>query len=356
MKIVIRNFNLHRSRGLRGNDSAWTWLAPLLALCWMLASGSASGHAFAPSLLEIRETAPGEAVVRWKQPAIRVSGSSLLPILPAGCHERGKHGARTEDTGIVETWEIACPGGLVGQTVRVEGIAESRADVLLRLVLADERSVRHVLTADTPSFVVPEREGKLSVLASYGRIGIGHILTGFDHLLFVLGLVLLVRGGRRLVWTVTAFTVGHSVTLALAVLGLVHVPQQPIEAGIALSIYVLAVQLAPSRPGKPSLMTRFPWLMAGLFGLLHGLGFAGALAEVGLPDGEIPLALFSFNVGIELGQLSFVGVVLSVRMGLRALPLRWPALVGHVPVYAMGSLAVFWFLQRVTASLAGMIL
>ena len=331
-------------------------LAPLLAVAWMLVSGQAFGHAFAPSLLEIRETAPGEAVVRWKQPAIRVSGSGLSPLLPPGCHERGKHSAHTEDTGIVETWEMACPGGLVGQTVRVEGIAESRADVLLRLVLGDERSVRHVLTADAPSFVVPEREGKLDVLASYGRIGIGHILTGFDHLLFVLGLVLLVGGGRRLVWTVTAFTLGHSVTLALAVLGLVHVPQQPIEAGIALSIYILAVQLGPYRPRQASLMTRLPWLMAGAFGLLHGLGFAGALAEVGLPNGEIPLALFSFNVGIELGQLAFVGVVLLAWRGLCALPLRWPEPLGYVPAYTMGSLAVFWFLQRVTASLAGMVL
>jgi hydrogenase/urease accessory protein HupE len=330
-------------------------LPAIFALCWMLAAGSASGHAFAPSLLEIREIDGGQAEVRWKQPAIRVSGSSLFPILPPGCHERGKHGAHTEDTGIIETWTIECQNNLVGREVRVEGIAESRANVLLRLVLADGRSVRHVLTADAPSFVVPEREGKLSVLTGYGRIGVEHILTGFDHLLFVLGLVLLVRGGRRLVWTVTAFTLGHSVTLALAVLGWMHVPQQPIEAGIALSIYVLAVQLAPFRPRKPSLMTQFPWLMAGLFGLLHGLGFAGALAEVGLPDGEIPLALFSFNVGIEFGQLLFVGVVLSMWMGLRALPLRWPAPAAYVPVYAMGSLAVFWFLQRVTASLAGIV-
>jgi len=332
------------------------WLPPLLALLWLLVSGAAAGHAFAPSLLEIRETAPGEAAVRWKQPAIRVSGSSLLPILPSGCHESSQHKARTEDTGIVETWAIACPGGLIGRTVRVEGIAESRANVLLRLVLADRRSVRHVLTADAPSFAVPEREGKWDVLTSYGRIGIEHILTGFDHLLFVLGLVLLVGGGRRLVWTVTAFTLGHSVTLALAVLGLVHVPQQPIEAGIALSIYILAVQLGPFRPSRPSLMTRFPWLMAGMFGLLHGLGFAGALAEVGLPNGEIPLALFAFNVGIELGQLAFVGVVLSLWWGLRALPWRWPAPAAYAPAYAMGSLAVFWFLERVTASFAGVVL
>lgn len=343
-----------------------TWLAMIFGprparsglACWfvvccgLLISASAFGHAFAPALLEIRETGPGQANVRWKQPALKVSGSGLYPILPPGCHERGEHRAGTEDTGVVETWDIDCPGGLVGQTVGVEGIAASRANVLLRLVLADGRSVRQVLTADASKFVVPEREGKASVLAGYGRLGVEHILTGFDHLLFVLGLVMLVKGGRRLLWTVTAFTLGHSVTLALAVLGVVHVPQAPTEAGIALSIYILAVQLAPRRAQTPPPMARYPWLMAGPFGLLHGLGFAGALAGVGLPDGEIPLALFAFNVGIELGQLLFVGAVLALGMGLRALPLRWPGAVAYLPVYAMGSLAAFWFYQRVAASLS----
>ncbi|WP_085212552.1 HupE/UreJ family protein [Methylomagnum ishizawai] len=224
----------------------------------------------------------------------------------------------------------------------------------MRLALADGRSVRHVLTADHPEFQVPEREGALDVMAGYGRIGFEHILGGVDHLLFVLGLVLLVRGGKRLLWTVTAFTVGHSLTLALAVLGFVHVPQQPIEAGIAFSIYMLAVELAPRPERKPNLMDRCPWLIAGLFGLLHGLGFAGALAEVGLPEGEIPLALFAFNIGIEAGQLVFVGVVLLVLAGVRALPVRWPGLVAHVPGYALGTVAAFWFFQRLAASLPGL--
>ncbi|MGI8425972.1 MAG: HupE/UreJ family protein, partial [Actinomycetota bacterium] len=161
------------------------------------------------------------------------------------CRRHGGSKTSVEATGVVASWEIDCARGLVAQTILVEGIAESQANVLLRLVLADGRSVRHVLTADEPSFVVPEQEGTLDVIVGYGRLGVEHILTGFDHLLFVLGLVLLVRGGRRLLWTVTAFTLGHSMTLALAVLGFVHLPQQPIEAGIAFSIYVLAIDLAP---------------------------------------------------------------------------------------------------------------
>lgn len=329
------------------------WLAQiLLGLCSLLMASPVLSHAFAPSLLEVRETEPGHAMVRWKQPAVRISGSGLFPLLPESCHEQGRRQTDTEGTGIVESWEIQCEHGLVGGTIRLEGIAASQANALLRLALADGRSVRHVLTADQPEFVVPEREAKLDVMASYGRIGVEHILTGFDHLLFVLGLVLLVQGGSRLLWTVTAFTVGHSITLALAVLGFVHVPPQPIEAGIALSIYVLAVELAPHDDRKASLMQRVPWLIAGLFGLLHGLGFAGALAEVGLPDNEIPLALFSFNVGIEAGQLVFVGLVLAGST-LRALPIRWPRLAAYAPGYAMGTIAAFWFFQRLEAILAG---
>jgi hydrogenase/urease accessory protein HupE len=329
-------------------------LAVILVGHWSLfAAAPASGHAFAPSLLEVRETEPGHALVRWKQPAVRVSGSGLVPVMSESCRTCAEPETSTEDTGVVASWEIDCLGGLVGQTIWVEGIAASQANVLLRLVLADGRSVRHVLTADQPSFVVPEREGALDVMAGYGRLGIEHILTGFDHLLFVLGLVLLVGGGRRLLWTVTAFTLGHSVTLALAILGFVRVPQRPIEAGIAFSIYVLAVELAPRESRKPTLLERAPWLVAGLFGLLHGLGFAGALAQVGLPPGEIPLALFSFNVGIEAGQLVFVGIVLVTWEVLRTLPVRWPPLAIYLPAYAMGTLAAFWFFQRLAASLTG---
>jgi hydrogenase/urease accessory protein HupE len=329
----------------------WSVLAILVGSWGLFAAASTSAHVFAPALLEMRETTPGHALVRWKQPAARVSGSGLVPVLSRSCHARGEPKTSDEDTGVVASWAIDCSGGLVGQTIRVEGIAASQANVLLRLVLADGRSVWHVLTADEPSFVVPPRQGALDVLASYGRLGVEHILTGFDHLLFVLGLVLLVGGGRRLLWTVTAFTLGHSVTLTLAILGFVHAPQQPIEAGIAFSIYVLAIELVPRERRKPMLLERAPWLVAGLFGLLHGLGFAGALAQVGLPPGDIPLALFSFNVGIEAGQLAFVGVVLVAWAAVRALPVHWPSRAAYVPAYAMGTLAAFWFFQRLATSL-----
>ena len=165
-------------------------------------------------------------------------------------------------------------------------------------------------------------------------------------MLFVLALVLLVRQRRALLWTITAFTLGHSITLALAILEWVVLPQAPIEAAIAFSIYVLAVEIVRRDDGRPSALERRPWWVAGLFGLLHGLGFAGALAEVGLPENEIPLALVSFNVGIEIGQLLFVAAVLVGCRVLRALPVKWPQGVATVPAYAIGILAAFWFFER----------
>jgi hypothetical protein len=189
------------------------------------------------------------------------------------------------------------------------------------------------------------------VVRGYALLGVEHILTGWDHLLFVLGLVLLVGPGRMLLWTVTAFTAGHSITLALASLGLVNVPQGATEAAIALSIYLLAVELVRSSGGRVTFMQRAPWLVAGGFGLLHGLGFAGALAAVGLPQGEIPLALFAFNVGIELGQLAFVGTILAGMAALGRLRVTWPTWVSPAPAYAIGALAIYWFLERVAGSL-----
>lgn len=311
-----------------------------------------SAHTFAPALLEIQQGADEKVNIRWKQPAIKAVGSQLLPRLPETCQAQGAPAVHEEGTGIIMTWEAECSVSLVGETIRVDGIAGSRADVLLRLELDDGRSLRHVLTADAPSYLVPETESLADVMVGYAGLGVEHILGGFDHLLFVLGLVLLVTGGRRLLVTVTAFTLGHSVTLALAVLGFVHMPSGPTEAAIALSIYVLALELVRRKTSQESLMQRSPWLVAGLFGLLHGLGFAGALSEIGLPAHEIPAALFAFNVGIEVGQLAFVAVVLAVGWMLTRCPERWTEQawtqsLAQVPTYVIGSLSAFWFLERV---------
>ncbi len=338
-----------RGRGLR-------WLTAIygavVVLAWTGALvPSASAHVFAPSLLELREVETGIFDVRWKQPIVKAQGSDLRPILPPSCIGNGLPETYEEGTGLVLAWQIRCADPLVGQSVAVEGIAGSGANVLLRVELFDGRAFRQLLTPDTSSFVVPERQSALAVGADYTRLGIEHILSGWDHLLFVLALVLLVGWGKQLLWTVTAFTVGHSVTLGLAVLGFVHVPQQPVEAAIAFSIYVLGIDLVQRERGRRTTMDRVPWLVAAAFGLLHGLGFAGALTEVGLPQGEIPVSLFAFNVGIEIGQLLFVAVVLAVWAAIRRIPVEWPSWAPYVPAYGIGSVAAFWVFERVAGIL-----
>ena len=208
--------------------------------------------------------------------------------------------------------------------MRFPGLAATRIDVLVRLARSDGTTqLGRVLVLD-PQFVFSASPGAMEVARTYTVLGIEHILSGVDHLLFVLALVMLVRGTRRLVATITAFTLAHSLTLAAASLGFVSVPGPPVEATIALSIMFVAAEIVRARQGRPGLTQRYPWLVAFSFGLLHGLGFAGALAEVGLPPLSIPLALLFFNVGVEIGQLLFVAAVLG-RDGGRALgdsPLR----------------------------------
>ncbi|HKV12342.1 MAG TPA: HupE/UreJ family protein [Thermoanaerobaculia bacterium] len=318
----------------------------LLVVLALLAAAPAWAHQFAPALLEIEELSAEEFAVKWKQPAVRVQGSQLRPVLPVECEGVGDPVVQKEGTGLRASWKMRCPGGLAGKSVGVEGIAGSQADVLLRIGLRDGRRIRHVLKAETPSFQIDADSSRAGVVKDYAALGVEHILLGWDHLLFVLALVLLIGWGRSLAWTITAFTAGHSITLALASLGAVHVPQAPIEAAIALSIYFLAVELTNSRQGKKTLTQKAPWAVAAGFGLLHGLGFAGALAEVGLPTAEIPLALFSFNVGIELGQLAFVSAVLLATAALRRVPVAWPRLAKAVPAYGIGTMAVFWFVQK----------
>jgi hypothetical protein len=306
-----------------------------LAGALLAAATAAVGHPLDPGLLELREGAPGVFQVAWRPPAADPEG--LVPELPTRCR-------RLDGPG----WRVDCgPGRLRGERIAVHGLAERRVDVIVRVAWQDGDAAHGVLGGAADAFVVPgARTGAaLAVLASYGRLGVEHILLGTDHLLFVLGLVLLVRSRRALVTTITAFTVAHSLTLALAALGFVHVPPAPIEALIAASIVFVAVELTRAPDAPPSLAARRPWLLAFGFGLLHGLGFAGALAEVGLPAGQVPLALLGFNAGVEAGQLAFVVAVgIAMTAGAR-LPLPWLRL-RLLPAYAIGGLAVAWTLER----------
>ena len=307
-------------------------------------------HPLDPAMLEIWEGQAGGVEVEWRLPLAQPTNAPLWPVLPARCRAVSTPSVSQSGTHVMQRWSLTCgPQSLMGERIGVEGLHARKTDALLRLHLADGREVQAVLRGDAPFFTLPPRAGLLRVVQDYVAWGIEHILTGGDHVLFVLGLVLLVHGRRRLLWTLTAFTLGHSVTLSLAVLGVVHIPPQPVEVLIAASIVVVAVELTRQAQGATLWAHRGAWAMALAFGLLHGLGFAGALAQVGLPPGEIPLALGSFNLGIELGQLCFVGGVVLVRTVLRALPWPWPQVRVFVPAYVIGSLAVFWVFERVWA-------
>lgn len=320
----------------------------LAVVAMVLGVSSASAHPLAPALLELREEAGGQVAVTWRTSALRVPGARIVPHLPDGCTQASEVDVTEEGARLLSRWRVTCPGSLVGSQVGVDGLDTGKIDALIRVVLADGRLVQGIVRVGSPLLTVPDRPQRLAVFRDYAGLGADHILTGLDHLLFVFGLLLLCDSTRLLVETITAFTVGHSITLSLAVLDALHVPSGFADVAIALSILVLAVELARDRT-RPTLMRRFPWSMALLFGLLHGLGFAGALREVGLPSGEIPLALFSFNVGIEAGQLTFVAAVLLVWRFTASAMAGAPSWLLRAPVYAMGSLAAFWMFQRLAA-------
>ncbi len=312
----------------------------LLAL---LVSFDASAHRFAPSLLRLFEVGEGEYQVIWKTPAQRVSAIPLQPVFPDACDGEASSASR-EGTGVIASFRIRCADSLVGRQLSVSGLAENSASVLLSIETRDGFYYQSLLNGQQPAFLVPAEPTALEVMKEYSWLGAEHIWGGIDHLLFVFGLFLLVGWNRRLIWTVTAFTVGHSVTLALVTLGYFEYPVALVEFLIALSIFVLALELA--NRDKAGLFERYPWWLAGGFGLLHGMGFAGALAEVGLPQSELPLALLFFNIGIELGQLAFIAAVMAVWTLLRRMPMADAAILRPAPVYALGALSAMWCIER----------
>ncbi|OFV89245.1 MAG: hypothetical protein A3J75_08620 [Acidobacteria bacterium RBG_16_68_9] len=321
----------------------------LAALALIAVARDAAAHSLDPALLDVREGADGTTLVTWKTSAQRIPGSRTEPVLPPSCRTVRSPEITDEGARITVRWTVDCrPGGLVGQQIGVDGLGLAKIDALVRVILADGRLVRGVVRARDPFLTIPERPRRFDVLRDYIRLGVEHILGGPDHLLFVFGLLLLVITPRLLVRTVTAFTIGHSLTLTAAVFDLVRVPPALAELLISISVLVLAVELARDAT-QPTLMRRKPWAMAAVFGLLHGLGFAGGLRAIGLPGSDIPVALFAFNVGVEIGQISFIAVVLALRWGLEHVPARWPRWAAWVPVYSIGILAAFWCFERTAA-------
>lgn len=325
-------------------------LSPVLLVA--LAS-TASAHEVRPAYLELRETAADTYDVLWKVPSSATGSHLRLGVdLPANCRTVASGRAEMSGNGTVHRWTTSCAGGIAGGTIHIRGLAATTAQVLVRLEHLNGTAQTTRLLPSSPWFVVEAAPDRWHSAGTYLRLGIDHILKGIDHLLFVLGLVLIVRNRWMLVKTVSAFTVAHSITLAIATLGYASAPLPPLNAAIALSILFLGPEIVRVRRGQTSLTIRYPWVVAFVFGLLHGLGFASGLRATGVPQADLVLALLLFNVGVEIGQISFILLILGMAGAYRRLEVRWPRWALALPGYTVGTLGAFWTIQR-TAILLG---
>jgi len=328
------------------------WLLGWLLLVLMR---PAVADEFRPAYLHLHQIDATRYDVLWKVPALDESiVLEVAPLFPAGARATTPVQSIYAGGAVVRRWRIEIEGGLSGKAIEFSDRSGARLDVLVRLERADgSTQLGRVLLPSQPRFLVTASPGAFEVVRTYTALGIEHILTGFDHLLFVLALVLLVPGVRRLIATVTAFTLAHSLTLVAATLGWMRVPGPPVEAAIALSIVFVAAEIVRARQGRSAMTQHSPWAVAFVFGLLHGLGFASALAEVGLPQSAVPTALLFFNVGVELGQLIFIAAVLGViaagrRLGRRSAAPK-PPWLWRLPPYVIGGSASYWMLERLAA-------
>lgn len=311
-------------------------------------------HESWPALLEIHELANGRHDLSWRVPL--VSGERL-PVqleLPENWKTVVGPAERTQGNWVIERRTFVTAAGRIGQEIlRFPGLERTINDAHVRLFRLDGTVFSAVVRPTNPTVQLRGARAWYSTAAEYTGLGFHHIMLGVDHLLFVLGLMLIVSSGRRLFKTITAFTLAHSLTLAVATLGLAHAPLEPLNAAIALSILFLGPEVVRVWRGETSLTIRYPWVVAFLFGLLHGFGFASGLSTTGMPRGELPFALLWFNVGVELGQIAFIGICLGMAKAFHVLEMRWPRWVQRAPGYAVGVCGAFWTIQRVMLMVAG---
>jgi hydrogenase/urease accessory protein HupE len=330
-------------------------LLALRSLCVALGalSMSAWGHEVRPAFLSVTERPDGRYDILWKQPTMGEVAVRLGPHIEGAVLDREPSDIERVADFQVSVWRDVDAGahGLEGRTLEIEGLGETITDVLVAITPADGATTQEILHPQNPRMTLHLHRNGLAMLA-YVRLGIEHILTGIDHLAFVLGLTLLVRRRMMLIKTITAFTLAHSITLAATTLHLIFVRPAVIEALVALSVLFVAVEIVYGYRGRTGLAMRYPWLIASTFGLLHGAAFAGALAEVGLPPNAIAPSLLLFNVGVELGQLVFIGLILGIGWALARLPTAPPAWMRWIAPYTIGSCAAFWCLERLQAALS----
>ena len=312
----------------------------------------ANADVIRPALLDIKEQKTGLFAVTWKVPTRGDRVLAITPKLPDNLTLLGAPSVQNLPGARIEHATYKSNGEpLTGETIVIDGLSAVQTDVLLLLQLQDGTQHSAILRPGAPAFTIPLHGSKFEIAGDYWRMGMIHILEGVDHLLFVLALLLIVSGIMPLLKAVTAFTVAHSITLVLATLGVVNLPAAPTEAIIALSILFLASEIVHKHNGETGVTERYPWLIAFIFGLFHGLGFAGALSEIGVPQHEVPLALLMFNVGVETGQLLFIAAVLGLIAMLKRLPLTAPQSAWRLLPYSIGSVAAFWTIQRVLSFL-----
>jgi hydrogenase/urease accessory protein HupE len=311
--------------------------------------GQASAHELQPSSLEVRQLTQERYEVIWRAPIYFKKPHPARLQLPERWQAVGEPIIKQLPDATLHRHLVSVPtGDIAGGVIRFIGLETTITDVFARFIWLDGSETTAIARPSQPYIDIVGQRSAWQVAGDYTVLGVDHILSGFDHLTFVFALLLIVSGARRLLVTVTSFTLAHSITLAAATLGVVWVPGPPIEATIALSILFLASELVKVNRGEASLTAQYPWIVAFLFGLLHGFGFAGALSDVGLPQNEVPVALLMFNVGVEFGQLMFIAAILAVGCALRRLYSDWPYWARQVPPYGIGGIAAFWFIERVS--------
>jgi hydrogenase/urease accessory protein HupE len=311
-------------------------------------------HEARPGYLELRENGPDTYSFLWKRPSGGEVELQLTPVIPKECTLETPDRQQLTPGAIIVRGTLTCQGGLAGKTIVIDGLDGTITDVLVRLVHADGRLESYMVRPVSPSVTFGGVTTLTDRALSYVALGIQHILLGADHLLFVLGLMLIVSDRWMLIKTISSFTIAHSITLAIATLGYARAPLPPLNAAIALSILFLGPEIVRTWRGETSFTIRHPWVVAFAFGLLHGFGFASGLTAMGLPKAEIPLALLLFNVGVELGQLSFVVLIIFLERSFRVLQVHWPRIVERLPGYAVGTMGAYWTIQRTLILVGGM--
>lgn len=307
-----------------------------------------NAHEMRPAYLQITQIEQNLYQIYWKIPRRGDMVIRLKPVFPDVGELKEASIPKTVSGAMLYTFELQSDQPLEGQTFYIDGLERTMIDVLVNVEYLNGEKATLMLKPDENLATLPGATSKWNVVKTYTVLGVEHIWFGIDHLLFVLALIIITQGLVKIIKTITAFTIAHSITLSLAVLGFVNFPGPPVEAVIALSIVFLAMEIVKNQQGKQTLTSQKPWLVAFSFGLLHGFGFAGALAEVGLPQTEIPLALAFFNIGVELGQIAFV-LVVALVMPFLTNKVTWPVVLRKVPAYTIGSLAAFWLIDRIAA-------